>query len=63
VFPKNTTRINTVKPQTENALNERGEEESDGGGNYYRTIRSRLGDSFLRKRNKVFINLVATTAS
>ncbi|NLC07461.1 MAG: ImmA/IrrE family metallo-endopeptidase [Syntrophomonadaceae bacterium] len=40
--------VNTVKQQTEKVLSERGEEVSNGGGNYYRTIRSRLGDSFLR---------------
>lgn len=39
--------VNTVKQQTEKALRDRSTEES-GGGNYYRTSRSRLGDSFLR---------------
>lgn len=38
--------LNTVKQQTERALSERGMGES--GGDYYRTKRSRLGDSFLR---------------
>ena len=40
--------VDTVKQQTEVALIERGEGGSDGGGDYYRTNRSRLGDSFLR---------------
>ena len=39
--------VDTVKQQTELALSKRGEGESDGGGDYYRTSRSRLGDSFL----------------
>jgi Zn-dependent peptidase ImmA (M78 family) len=39
--------VDTVKQQTELALSKRGESESDGGGDYYRTSRSRLGDSFL----------------
>lgn len=38
--------VNTVKRQTERALRERDSGES--GGNYFRTSRSRLGDSFLR---------------
>lgn len=39
--------VNTVKRQTEILLRDRGTGESDGRGNYYRTNRSRLGDSFL----------------
>ncbi len=39
--------VDAVKQQTELALSKRGEGESDGGGDYYRTSRSRLGDSFL----------------
>ncbi len=39
--------VNTVKQQTEMVLKDRGKGESDGGGDYYRTSRSRLGDSFL----------------
>lgn len=38
--------VNTVKQQTERVLRNRGTGES-GGGDYYRTSRSRLGDSFL----------------
>ncbi len=37
--------VNTVKQQTERVLRDRGTGES--GGDYYRTSRSRLGDSFL----------------
>ncbi len=39
--------VDTVKQQTEMALSERAEGDPDGGGDYYRTSRSRLGDSFL----------------
>jgi Zn-dependent peptidase ImmA (M78 family) len=39
--------VNTVKRQTEMVLRDRGTRESGGGGDYYRTNRSRLGDSFL----------------
>lgn len=39
--------VNRVKQRTEAALEERGSEASGGGGNYYNTSRSRLGDSFL----------------
>lgn len=39
--------VNTVKRQTEMMLRDRGIGGSGGGGDYYRTNRSRLGDSFL----------------
>ncbi|NLL20097.1 MAG: ImmA/IrrE family metallo-endopeptidase [Clostridia bacterium] len=39
--------VNIVKQQTENAIRDRSAKET-GGGDYYRTSRSRLGDSFLR---------------
>jgi len=39
--------VDTIKKQTEVMQSKMGERESDGGGNYYLTSRSRLGDSFL----------------
>ncbi len=39
--------VSVVKQQTERAIKDRGMAEPGGGGDYYRTNRSRLGDSFL----------------